>query len=117
MKKSDGILIFIVILIAGIFYFIYNFQSDTGASVIVSVDGEVYGTYNLMDDQVIYINETNILEIKDGYAYMLEAECPDGLCMLQGMIHRDNESIICLPNKVVIEVEGAIESEYDVTVQ
>ena len=53
------------------------------------------------------------VEIKDGEAYMLEASCPDQLCVDQNEISYDKESIICLPNKIVVTVTSNRESELD----
>ena len=55
----------------------------------------------------------NIIEIKGGKAYMLEASCPDQLCVDQNEISFDKESIICLPNKVVLTVTSDAESDVD----
>ena len=72
-------------------------------SVRITVDGEEYGTYSLAKDQTISIGHTNICEIKDGQAHMTEATCPDHLCMKQHAIDSKGGTIVCLPNKVVIE--------------
>ena len=37
---------------------------------------------------------------------MIEADCPDQICVNHLAISRDGESIICLPNKVVIAIEA-----------
>ena len=37
---------------------------------------------------------------------MEEADCPDRLCMRRGAIRYAGDSIICLPNKVVVEISG-----------
>ena len=44
---------------------------------------------------------------------MKEASCPDQLCVDQNEIYFDKESIICLPNKVVITVVSDVESDVD----
>ena len=44
---------------------------------------------------------------------MIEADCRDQLCVNQKAISADGESIICLPNKIVVEVESDKESELD----
>lgn len=72
-------------------------------SIKITVDGQEYGTYSLSKDQIIKINDTNVCEIKDGKAYMLSADCPDHLCMKQKSIDEKGGTIVCLPNKVVIE--------------
>ena len=59
----------------------------------------------------------NTLVIEDEQAYILEASCPDGLCIKQGRIHRRSQSIICLPNKVVVEItddKGESDEQEDV---
>lgn len=92
-------------------------RGETGACVLVTVDGEAYGTYLLSKEQDIPIQidgETaNFLVIRDGKADMTEADCPDRLCVRQKAISRTNETIVCLPNKVVVQVMGSKESGFD----
>lgn len=81
------------------------------------MDGMEYGTYDLDRDQIITINDTNVLEINNGVAIMIEANCPDGLCLHQSSICNNGESIICLPNRVIVEVISDDETQYDVITQ
>ena len=77
--------------------------------VKVSMNNEVYGTYDLYKDQTIEITDGenhNLLVIEDGKAYVDEANCPDKLCKNMGKISTSGQSIICLPHKVVIEIVG-----------
>ena len=114
-KKKDWILILLVILIAGAAFGIHEFAGGTGADVVtVKVDGKVTATYPLDKDRKIEINGgTNVLTIKNGEAKMIDADCPDQLCVHQKAVSKNHESIICLPNKVVVEVNGSKESEFD----
>jgi len=104
MKRNDKILIGIVLLAAVILGIGYTVFQKTGNYVIVQVDNEVYGTYSLAEDQKIVIGETNVLEIRDGQAFMIHADCPDQLCVNMKPIHESFELIVCLPNKVTVEV-------------
>lgn len=118
LQKKDIILMVLVVAIAGGFYFVHAWGSkaDNG-QVTVTVDGEIQGTYPLNRDQTVEINQgTNILEIKDGEANMTDADCPDKLCVHQRAISKYHESIICLPNKVVVEVTEGGDSEFDAIV-
>ena len=84
--------------------------------MLVTVDGEVLGEYSLDEDTEIRIGDNekyNLLLIKDGVAQISEASCPDKLCVNQGKISFDGQSLICLPNKVVVEVKGGEQSNYD----
>ena len=69
----------------------------------ISVGGNYYGTYSLGEDQIIKINDTNVIEIKDGEANMIHAECPDQLCTYMGPIKGEYGLIVCLPNAVIVE--------------
>lgn len=102
-----------VILLAGVsgfsFYALRG-NKQRGDLIKISVNKEVFGEYELEKDQVIPIGNTNKLEIKDGYAKMIEADCPDKLCLNQKKISKKGEVIVCLPNKVLVEVDGAAET-------
>lgn len=115
--KNDIIFIsFLAVFCIVVCVAVYKGGAVEGSSITVTKDGETYGTYSLLEEQTIVIEDgtmKNIIEIKDGEAYMLEASCPDQLCVDQNEISFDQESIICLPNKVVITVTSDIESEVD----
>ena len=108
MKKKDLILGAAVIVIALIMLFVMKIcGSGKGNQVCIRVDGKVYGTYDLNTDREIEVNidkNHNLVCISGGKAYMKEADCPDGYCMNQGRIDSGNETIICLPHKLVVEV-------------
>ncbi|MCD7746184.1 MAG: NusG domain II-containing protein [Lachnospiraceae bacterium] len=113
MKKADIRLILIVGVLCAALLIGRRFFQEDGASVVVQVDGEVYGTYSLNKDQTIQINDTNVLVIEDGEAYMSEASCPDGLCISQGRISANGMMIVCLPNRVVVQVIDEEDEEED----
>lgn len=120
--KNDAVFIGILLLTALlIFFFTNHFHKENGAMVTVTVDGKFYGTYDLEKKQTVDIRigdkTTNILKISDGKAKMLTADCPDQLCVHQQAISKENQTIVCLPNKVVAEVTGNTEKNYDAVVQ
>ena len=103
-------------LLAALLWLVLRVTRNEGASVRVSVDGEVYGEYPLSENNEIQIGDDksyNLIMIKDGEASVTEASCPDKLCVNQGKIHYDGQSVVCLPNKVVVEVVGGEQSDYD----
>ena len=78
---------------------------------------EGFGTYLLSEDRTVSVNETNIVLITEGTVSMESADCPDQICVHHQRIKRSGESIICLPNKVVVSIEGGGEEKLDGTVQ
>lgn len=115
-RKNDVLLAVALVAIAALIWLFTYLNRSEGASVSVTVNGEVFGEYPLDTDAEIRIGEGesyNILVIKDGEAQITEASCPDKLCINQGKISYEGQSIICLPNKVVVEVQGGESSDYD----
>ena len=108
--RNDLILIICILLIAAAGLMYLNFFRTPGNMVSVSIDGTEYGVYSLSQDitEDIYSGDNNQnhnrLVISNGKAYMETATCPDGICVSHKPVFRDGESIVCLPNRVVITV-------------
>lgn len=108
-KRNDIILIAVCLFAAASAFLAVRLLSHEGGTVVVSVDGSEWGRYPLEDDITVTVpsdNGSNTLVIRDGEAYVTDATCPDGLCEKMHSISRSGESIVCLPNKVVITVTG-----------
>ena len=57
----------------------------------------------------------NLIEIGDEEVRVIEADCPDKIDVKQGYISRIGETIVCLPNKMVVEIKGIAEdTEIDI---
>lgn len=105
--KNDLVLILILITVSLSAFFIIESLREDGVSVRVTVNGDLVAEYSLFHDGEYVLNGgTNILVITNGKAYVKEASCPDGLCVNQGKISLSGERIVCLPNRVMIEVIG-----------
>ena len=120
ISRNDVIFLAILLAVVTVFLVVYErtgTRADAGACVRVTVDGSVYGTYVLGEEQEIPIVQdgvtTNVLTIRDGRADMTEADCSDKLCVHQKAISKNHEMIVCLPNKVVVEVTGSEENGFD----
>ena len=112
MKRKELVFIITILLAALLLWGgMVLMRKGNYASIRVTVDGEEYGTYSLAEDAVISIHGTNVCEIKDGEVKMIKADCPDHLCMKQKAITNAGGTIVCLPNKVVIEGEKAADSK------
>lgn len=122
MKKRFGkndilFLCMILLLLAAGYILFFLVGREEGAVVEITVDGELYGTYSLKKNQTVDITTgektTNRMQINDGKADMIWADCPDKLCVHQKAISKERETIVCLPNKVVVEVIGGEENDLD----
>lgn len=117
MKKSDVLLAAGVLSAAAIIFLIFNWNSKEGEFVSVFVGDEWYGMYKIKEDCIVEIEQegliTNILVIDDGRAEMKEASCPDQVCVRHKAVEHTGESIVCLPNRVLVSVEGKSSSAAD----
>ena len=88
----------------------YLFTKRSGAMVRVSVDGNITATYPLEEAMTTVIDGYdgghNTLVIEDGSAYLKDTSCPDHLCEKMGKINSAGQSVICLPNRVIVEIIG-----------
>ncbi|MDD7792657.1 NusG domain II-containing protein [Clostridium sp. 'White wine YQ'] len=48
----------------------------------------------------------NIVEVKDNKIAIIDADCPDKICMKPGFIESVGENLVCLPHKLMVEVKG-----------
>ena len=112
-RKNDIALAVVIILLATAGLLLFNLTKSQGDYVIVKVDGVEKYRYSLNEDvdTVIYTGKnnegTNRLIIKDGEAYVSQANCPDKICAEHKPISNANESIICLPHRVSVEIISA----------
>lgn len=106
--RNDIILIAAVVLIAAIALVCLALFRKEGSVAVVTVDGELFGKYPLaVDTQVEIVTEhgRNLLVISNNCADVTEASCPDHICSEHRAISSEGETIVCLPNKVVISIE------------
>ena len=115
LKKGDiammAIALISVLILCGM-----NYHQKQGDTVCVTINGEKKN-YALSENQTIEVFDgsqcTNEIVIQDGTVYMQSADCPDQICVRHKAIYRNGESIVCLPNKVYIQVESGQEKEID----
>lgn len=117
--KNDQRLFLAVIVIAvvlGSIFFLRQTPAKDGVAVVTAA-GELYGSYPLSKDDSYRIElpdgSYNVLEIKDGRADITEASCPDGICVAHRRISKTNQTIVCLPNELIVTIKDAAEAEVD----
>lgn len=89
----------------------YALSGHGGTTAAVYVDGELYDTYDLsaavIPYEVTIVTERgyNTLRISYGAIRVAEADCEGQDCVLQGEIHDSLLPIVCLPHRLVIQIE------------
>ena len=99
-------------------FLVVELSRREGAYVVVSIDGGEVCRYSLSEDGEFTLNGgTNTLVISGGKAYISEADCPDGLCVSQGKISRTGQTVVCLPNRVMLRIVGAEDADVELEVR
>lgn len=115
IKKAD-IILAAALIVAGIaMSYILSFGQSAGSELIITCNGEKFGSYPLSENREIVVERNehiNKITIKNGIVSMSFSDCPGQDCVHQADISLSGETIVCLPNKVVLEISGG-ESEYD----
>lgn len=121
LKKGDAVII--LILAAAVFSWLAAYEpgeSKDAGQVVIEVNGNVYKTIPMSDgmkSENIHIELENgnhiDIAVSENGAYVKDVECPDKVCQKTGLVSRAGQSIVCLPNKVVVYIEGKKESEVD----
>lgn len=108
-RKADFILLAMLILIGIAGSVLLSFGDSGGDRVVITVRGEDYGTYPLSEDRTIEVTRdgrSNTVVIEDGTVRVTDATCKNHVCIDHAPIRSAGESIICLPNRVVVKIEG-----------
>lgn len=107
--RNDALLVAVLLLLGGALALYLNLTREAGGRAAVQVDGEVLMELPLDTDTRITLGtgeDTNLLVIENGAARMVEATCPDQVCVRQGAVRYEGESIVCLPHKLVVTIQG-----------
>lgn len=106
MNKRDLAAASIVLAAAGLIWGIGKAAAVQEGRLKITVAGEIFGEYELDENKEISIGETNVCRIEDGRVSMIWADCPDQICVKTVSITETGGRIVCLPNRVVLEIVG-----------
>lgn len=103
MKKGDIVIIVSVAMAFAASLALLIGLSGQGSTVTVKCNNETVYSEKLSCDATVTL-DTNTVVIKDGIVYMSDASCKNQVCVNSGKISKKGESIVCLPNKVIVEI-------------
>ena len=108
-RKADFIVIFSILLLAllissSMLFFNLGQKSD---SILILHDQQLLMELKLTSKPQVFnfsgtYGKMQVTYAKSGVS-VTSSTCPDQICVLHNAIHKDGESIICIPNKVVVK--------------
>ena len=104
LRNDLVVIVILFLIIGGLFFFKSRKQ---GQLIEITKDNQIYGYYSLKIDQ------KNTIQIKNQKVKMIQATCPDHLCIKQGTIDKKGSTIVCLPHHLIIEIKEGKEEVQD----
>ena len=135
IRKAD-IILFIVLVAIGLAasaaLTLSHGEAGSGAKVVIESGGDLYARYPLAEDRTVVVpapkqvasdapaadpdseasaqyDYYNVVVISGGTVSVTEASCKNQVCVKHGVITRPGESIVCLPNRLVVRIEDGSE--------
>jgi hypothetical protein len=110
------ILIAVSIVLFGLHWLaMRDVDSVTEKAVVIYKDDVFIGTFHLLKDRIIQLEPFGVsmaVEIRGMKIRVLSSSCLQQICVRKGWTGKVHDPIICIPNKITIEITG-VESGYD----
>lgn len=107
MKKADGIIVAVVLLVA-VSFLAVTWGQGNGQTVVLYDDETEIGRYPLMYERTIRVELEggyNIVVISDGTASVSEADCANQVCVHTPATSRAGDTVVCLPHRFYIVIK------------
>ena len=104
IKRSDIIIFAAVIAAAAAIFGIFRLNESNGTSVLITEKNQTVYKGSIRTDKTVELSG-NTGVIKDGYAIVSQADCKNQICVIHKKISKKGETIVCLPNKVIVEIK------------
>ena len=120
IKRKDFILFFVLLCVGILILLISVFFKTEGNYVVIQQNGVIIEELSLKENGTYVVEDGtyyNKLVIRDGAVYVEDANCRDLICVRHGSISKVNETITCLPHKLIVYVVGDNISEVDAVVK
>ena len=116
-RAADFVLAAFILLCAGaLAVLFYRGAGAEGSVAVVRAEGVVCARLPLHTDAdytCASLGYTLRVRVSDGRVRVIDADCPNRDCVRSAAISRPGQSIVCLPARVTVSVEGAA-ADYDI---
>jgi len=107
-RRADALVYLLLLALAfGYMHLITNRQTGDAICRVI-YNRETYVTLSLAENARFFLDVLPQVEIevKDGRIAFIHSDCPDKVCVNTGFIGTPGQSAACLPNRVILIIEG-----------
>ena len=110
-SRSDLVLIGLALLFSVLAILWISSSNPVGLPTAKSVDiylaDSLIKTADFVEDKVISLLGVGMeIVVRDGEARVLKSDCPRQICVNMGWIRHPGDTIVCAPNRVLIEIKS-----------
>ncbi len=122
MKRADKVCILIIMAACVLFYvpLWFAYGGTQGEEVVVQVRNEEVLRVSLWENGSYTVQGKLgevVVEVNDGAVRVEKENSPYHYCSIQGYVKDPSTPIICLPNEVVVSIEGSEKGTVDTQIQ
>ncbi len=108
LKAGDYIVIVLIFGLVTLLFYQYLFSKPYGRTVLIT--GKSFqGSFPLLQKRVVEVEGplgiTKVI-IDNEEVWIEESPCREKICIKMGRIKRVGEQVVCIPNRVIVEVIG-----------
>lgn len=120
LTTGDKILIAMLLILGISSAFAINVKQLPGEMCSVEVSGKIVHQLKLSEEQNISVEGalgTTTIQIKNKKIRVTHSACPEKICVNTGWISKVGQIIVCVPNKVVLKINGENHDFFNVITQ
>jgi hypothetical protein len=120
MTRADRMLIAIMAVLAIVAWPLAAARANGGADAVVVTGPEGTSTLSLHEDCELEVDGdlgSVTVRILDGRVSVVQSGCPDMTCVRSGPISAPGSVVACVPNGVVLRVEGSGDDVLDARIR
>ena len=109
---ADRVLVLVVALATVLLLAARDGRGQPGVSLRVEASGSQRAVYPLSVDRSLRVQGpmgVSQVEIAGGAARMTASPCPEQRCVQQGWIRHRGEVVVCAPNRILLQIDGAVD--------
>lgn len=102
----------IILLLCTVFFLIFQQKNKKNCEHIeaeIIVNSQKKLLFSLSEDRQLFLDVKNkpfLISIKEDALWVSKTLCPNKICIHRGPISLPGETIVCVPNKVIISLKG-----------
>ncbi len=107
LTLADKVLVFVLACVVAVSVSLVSALTHQGTSVVVEVQGSPVYRLDLREERSVEIRGVQgvlHVQVRDGKVAVIDADCPNHVCVRTGWRSRAGEVIVCVPNKTIVRI-------------